>query len=378
MTPSVPFSAVVAGSTLIDMAVAGASLFLVPGPIGTRRVVRAAVMTGAVFVLKLAFLDVFGVTRFGQIHLIYADLVVLVPVLGAALLALALAGKRPLTTPVRLASLAGLGMIPVGVYASWVEPFRLQLETAKARVSPLRDGDGVVRIGVLSDLQTDGVTDYERGAVARLMSERPDVILLPGDVFQGTPAQFVATMPELWELLKSLSAPGGVYLVLGDTDGPGEHLRSLLESTGIRILVNETVHVRVGGRRVTIGGVELRYDSTEARAVVDRLESDEGEGDVRVLLAHRPDVVLGLRPGSRIDLVVAGHTHGGQIVVPGFGPPMTLSRVPRQVAAGGLHAVRGNAVYVSRGVGCERGQAPRIRFLCPPEVSLVELGGVGP
>jgi hypothetical protein len=88
----------------------------------------------------------------------------------------------------------------------------------------------------------------------------------------------------------------------------------------------------------------------------------------------RPDVALGLRPGSRIDLVVAGHTHGGQVVLPGFGPPMTLSHVPRAVAAGGLHDLGGNAIYVSRGVGCERGQAPRIRFLCPPEVSLLEVG----
>jgi GH43 family beta-xylosidase len=106
--------------------------------------------------------------------------------------------------------------------------------------------------------------------------------------------------------------------------------------------------------------------------VVDRLESEPGD-DIRILLSHRPDVVLGLRRDSRIDLVVAGHTHGGQIVVPGFGPPMTLSNVPRAVAAGGLHRINENAVYVSRGVGCERRQAPRVRFLCPPEVSLIAL-----
>ena len=80
-----------------------------------------------------------------------------------------------------------------------------------------------------------------------------------------------------------------------------------------------------------------------------------------------------LLPQSRIDLVVSGHTHGGQIVVPFFGPIMTLSHVPRSVAAGGLHQIDGNYIYVSRGVGCERMQAPRIRFLCPPEISLLTL-----
>ena len=331
MTPNVPFPLIVAGSTLIDMAAAGVTLFIAPGAIEMRRVARAALTTGAVFLLKLVILALFGVARFGQIHLIYADLVVLVPAVGAALLF----GRR-LTAPVRVVALASLGMIPVGVYATWVEPFRLRLETARVGVLTLRDGKGVIRIGVLSDLQTDWVTDYERGAVDRLMAEKPDVILLPGDVFQGTQDQFEAAMPALWELLNRLSAPGGVYLVLGDTDGAGAHLRETLGNTEVRILVNEAVRVRLGSRRLTIGGVALKYDTAEARALIERLETDEeGEGDVRILLSHRPDVALGLRPGSRIDLVVAGHTHGGQVVVPGFGPPMTLSGVPRRVAAGG-------------------------------------------
>jgi predicted MPP superfamily phosphohydrolase len=72
-------------------------------------------------------------------------------------------------------------------------------------------------------------------------------------------------------------------------------------------------------------------------------------------------------------LLVAGHTHGGQVQIPFFGPPITLSRVPRSVAAGGFHSLDGRAIYVSRGIGNERGWAPRVRFLAPPEVSLLTL-----
>lgn len=68
-------------------------------------------------------------------------------------------------------------------------------------------------------------------------------------------------------------------------------------------------------------------------------------------------------------------THGGQVQIPLFGAPLTLSSVARDVGSGGLHELEGRRIYVSRGVGCERGAAPRIRFLCPPEVSLLTLRG---
>jgi predicted MPP superfamily phosphohydrolase len=206
------------------------------------------------------------------------------------------------------------------------------------------------------------------------MALRPDLILLPGDLFQGEDEEFAANREALRDLLGRLSAPGGVYLVRGDVDGSPRRLEEAVRSTPVRLLFDEVVQVAVGDRRVTIGGVGLHVSAAGARETVRRLETATGDDDVRILVAHRPDVALGLRPGSRIDLVVSGHTHGGQVVVPGFGPPLTLSRVPRAVAAGGLHAIAGNPIYVSRGVGCERDQAPRIRFLCPPEISLIEVG----
>jgi predicted MPP superfamily phosphohydrolase len=379
VNPEIPFLAVVIGSTLVDAAAALAALLIDSTVIGARRLASAALLTGLVFVVKLVVLAGLGVGRFGWVHLAYIDLVVLIPAVGIVLLVSerVRADGRPwrrLTTPVRLAAVASLGLIGVGVYATFIEPFRLRLETARVVISGRREGGRDVRVGVLTDLQTNRVTGHERAAVDLLMAQRPDLILIPGDVFQGTRAQFDATAPALKDLLRRLSAQGGVFLVLGDTDKGGQHLIEILADTEIRVLVNQVARVSVGDRRVAVGGVELDYTTGWARRVVDRLEEDDDEGELRILLAHRPDVALGLRPRSRIDLVVAGHTHGGQVVVPGFGPPMTLSNVPRAVAAGGLHEIGGNPIYVSRGVGCERGQAPRIRFLCPPEVSLLEVG----
>lgn len=381
------FPWVVAASTFLDGIAAALVLWLPRRSsagedrrlVGLGRVLASATAAIGVFLFKLVFLVPLGLNVFGIIHLIYADAVVMVPAIGSGLLIGSsgawLGSRRLAATPAaRLVALASLGLFPVGWYATWVEPFRLQVETTSVSLPPARVGTSTIRVGVLADLQTRRITDYERGTVTRLMGQKPDLIVVPGDLFQGSPEEFEACRADLHDLLARLSAPSGVYLVLGDMDAPGEKLESLLRSTEVRLLVDEVVRVPVGDRQVTIGGVELDVNAPAARETVERLEHDPGEGDVRILVAHRPDAVLDLSPRSRIDLVIAGHTHGGQIVVPGFGPPLTLTHVPRAVAAGGLHALGGNRIYVSRGVGCERGQAPRIRLFCPPEISRIELG----
>lgn len=388
MIANVPILGVVIGSTLIDAVVASLFLFVVARSrdktdrpvIDLKRFACASLATLLALIAKGTLLAMVGLHEFGWIHLAYVDLVVLLPAIGASVLMASRVriGNQPwrhVTRGALLAASATLVMVPIGIDATWIEPFRLRLETTEVRVPAPRAGKGVVRIAVLTDLQTQRVTDYERSAIDLLMAQKPDVILLPGDVFQGTKHDFDATAADLRDLLRRLSAPGGVYLVLGDTDRTGSHLISdVLPYTDVRLLKNEVVHLNFGDRRLTIGGVELQFSSPRAQEVVRELATAEGDDDIRILLAHRPDVALDLPTKSRIDLVVAGHTHGGQIVIPGFGPPMILSQVPRPVGAGGLHTIDGNSIYVSRGVGCEHGQAPRIRFFCPPELSLLEVG----
>ncbi len=379
----VPFLDIVIGSTLVDALVAAVVLLFVgvrrptegsgPPRIGVLRVALAMLVTSLVFVGKAAVFWRLGVSLFGTIHLVYVDLVVLIPAIGLGLLGISISGWRRPTLLIKLASLASLALIPIGVYTTWIEPYNLRLETARLALPGARVGTKPVKIAVLTDLQTDGVTDYERRAIRLLMDQKPDLILLPGDVFQGSDSDFEATKSSLRDLLAELQAPGGVFLVLGDTDGPGDLLRTILPETSIRLLVDDVARVSVNGRNLTIGGLQLGFRNPSAQAVVQQLETEPGTDDIRIILAHRPDVALGLKPGSRIDLVVAGHTHGGQIVIPGYGPPVTLSKVPREVAAGGLHQINANPIYVSRGVGHERGEAPRVRFFCPPEVSIVEL-----
>ena len=90
-----------------------------------------------------------------------------------------------------------------------------------------------------------------------------------------------------------------------------------------------------------------------------------------IVVGHAPDFALG---SVDADLLLAGHTHGGQVQIPFFGPIYTFSSVPRTWGGGGLHSLSGDRVlYVSRGTGMERADAPRLRFNCRPELTVLEL-----
>lgn len=319
-----------------------------------------------------------GLGRFGEIHGVYLAAVLSIPILGAFVAGASLVG-RPGGTPggTRRAGIAlagaSLAVVPAtfGFYATHVAPFQLRIQTVQASVAPGRHGDATIRIAVLSDIQTTAVGDHERAAVRAAMATRPDIILIPGDILQGTDEQTRAAAPQMKELLAQLDAPGGVFVVGGDVER-SRNIDAVRPESMVR-LDDEVTITTVRDRSVAIGGTRIGYDAPEALAVKDELMSLPS-GTVRVLLSHRPDTVLSLAPDAAIDLTVAGHTHGGQVAVPFIGPLMTLTDVARPVAAGGLHQVHGNQIYVSPGIGMERGRAPQIRFGVPPTVGIVDLG----
>jgi predicted MPP superfamily phosphohydrolase len=334
----------------------------------------AAAAAVGVFLLKLPVHAVRGLGVSGPVYLGLLFLAITLPALGVA--ALMTGGwrrmggrRRAISPPATVLAILFLAAVPVAAWASFVEPFRLQIETAAVPVLPPRTADPI-RAGVLADLQTSRVTAYERRAVDELLALHPDLILMPGDLFQGTDAEFERELPALRQLHARLEAPFGVYAVAGNVDFP-YRLHAVFAGTAVRLLVNEIVEVEVRGCRLAIGGIEWEFSHPAARATIARLSGDRIQADVRVLLTHAPDPVLDLPPTSRIDLLVAGHTHGGQVRIPGIGPVFTGSRVPQAMAAGGLTRTDGPLVYVSRGVGCERGRAPRLRLFCPPEISLL-------
>lgn len=343
------------------------------GRLTTTRIAFALGATGMFALAKLAIGVVMARSLFFGVTLAYVDIVIVAPLAAALALARARGVGATLGAKWILWS-AAIALPAVGLYASFVEPFRLVEERVEVVLPADRAPSSPLRIAVLADLQSREVDDHLREAIRRAMAFEPHLIVLPGDLIQvkGEDA-YLRVVDEFRELLAPLDAPLGVYFVLGNTDTT-RLVGRVFEGTRVQLLENQVAERDFGGKRVLIAGAGFHPDDPLNRAFTLKFDVRESD-ELRLLIAHYPDAALNLDATPGIDLVIAGHTHGGQVQIPWFGAPLTLSSVPRAVGSGGLHLLEGRRIYVSRGVGCERADAPRLRFLCPPEVSLLTLRG---
>jgi len=358
-------------SAACEAALGLALLFARPGRVGAARSLRAAWYVGLLAAAKaLLLLLALPMRSFFLLVLLgWTSAVLALPALGLG--TLLGARRREVAPGVRAFAAATLLLLPLGVWGSLVEPRALRVESASVALPAPRALPRALRVAVLADLQTRAIGAHERAAVDALLALEPDLILVPGDVAQLWPRPPEAAFEEFRALLARLEAPLGAYAVRGNSDDP-TFLRELCAATPLLLLDDEVAHVERDGLRLAVCGLDLDFGSPRARAALQRLVDDARDDEPRLVLAHLPDAWRAL-PREGVDLLVAGHTHGGQVVVPGFGPPLTLTGVPRHVAAGGLSELEGRRLYVSRGVGMERGWAPPLRLFCPPEVSLLVL-----
>ncbi len=262
-----------------------------------------------------------------------------------------------------LSALACIALVAIAIEAFWIEPHSLELNRVVVESASIKKP---LRIAVLADLQTDQIGAYERDALRRMAATRPDLVLLPGDYVQdGGGESQEALERALNSLLRSegLAAPRGVYAVRGDHEHDG--WRRIFDGMGVTTFENTGTVVRDD---VAVTGLGLRDSfATELRV--------PGRSQFHIVFGHRPDFALSSE--VKADLLIAGHTHGGQVRLPILGPVVTLSQVPRAWAAGVTRLSGGRTLVVSRGVGMTRGLTPRLRFLCRPEIVIVDVVPAG-
>ena len=199
---------------------------------------------------------------------------------------------------------------------------------------------------------------YFREVVAQTMKFRPDLILLGGDFV--TWERHIPLMAEL--LLTGLEAPDGVYAVLGNHDywANSDGVVAAMTARGVRFIINRSVALRRGDEQIALIGIdELYRGKPDVEGTFSRVDPNVP----CIGLSHHPDIIDRLYD-RRIDLLVCGHTHGGQIRFPFFGSVVVPSKHEARYASG-FHRTESVLMYVSRGIGA----IPPLRILCKPEVA---------
>ncbi|MFH1530863.1 MAG: metallophosphoesterase [Pseudomonadota bacterium] len=250
----------------------------------------------------------------------------------------------------------GIALVAFVIEPRWLEVTHIEIPTDKI--------DAPLTIAVLADIQTDHAGDWEREVLAQVVSEAPDLVIFAGDYVQHPdPDEHERIVTRLNRILREagLNPPLGMVAVRGNID-PGGWQR-IFEGTGAVVSDSRQV-LDLGPVTVTMLSLSESFAGTK----IDPAE------DFHIVVGHAPDFALGAPPA---DLMVAGHTHGGQVRLPLLGPVYTLSRVSRDWAAGVTEVRPGSTLVVSRGIGMEREYAPRVRFLCRPELIIITLVPAG-
>ncbi len=261
-----------------------------------------------------------------------------------------------------------------------------RLTVAIADLSPSLNG---IKLAQLSDLHYDGESLSEEllsDTIEFINQEKVDLVLLTGDYI----TEDYKPIYELAKRLKYLQSSRGIYAVLGNHDifypQARKKVTEALISVGIEVLWN-AIATPFGEELPLVGLADYWSREFNPYPIMSSLNPNTP----RIVLSHNPDTAAILQQW-RVDLQLSGHTHGGQVIIPGFGPaPIILQYLRRHTPkvlqkfipylkecssvvkywewGMGLHQVKGNLLYVNRGLGT---YFPG-RLFCPPELTLIQL-----
>jgi uncharacterized protein len=249
-------------------------------------------------------------------------------------------------------------LVGTSSYGYLYERHSLTLTEADALVSGLPPALSGLRVGLLTDIhRSRWVSDEDvRAAVHRLMLAKPDLIVLGGDYVTWGDRRFVDAAAES---VSELSAPHGVFAILGNHDDDHD-MPAALGRRGVTVLRDARTRLVIRNEVLELAGIRFWTRREADIAAITR-----GAAGPVILLAHDPRR-LTEAAALGIPLVLSGHTHGGQVVIPGLGA-IAAQKFP---VIAGFGRESHTTVFVSRGVGTV--YVP-VRINCPPEVALLTL-----
>ena len=257
------------------------------------------------------------------------------------------------------------------------EPFTLATTQHVIQSTALPPQAAPIRLLQLSDLHVERLTHREAYLLELIERAQPDLIVITGDYLNLSYVNDPTARAEVRKVLAKLDAPYGVYATLGSPPvDPRDTTPALFEGLNIRLLRDEVATLTFeDGRVLSLLGMDCEHDLEADAQVFQMLVALTPAHSTRVLLYHSPELML-LVQQYPIDLYLCGHTHGGQIRIPGYGAILTSSALGKRYEMG-AYVEQNTTLYISRGIGLEGLSAPRMRFLCRPEITLFTLSGNG-
>lgn len=259
-------------------------------------------------------------------------------------------------------ALAGYGGYQYGLR---IETKLLDIERVHIPIKGLNPALEGFKIVQMSDIHLYPFTqiDLVREAIEMANPLKPDLVTFTGDFVLGS----ADAIFELAPVLASLNPKYGIFAVLGNHDiwTDGTTVKNGLEQSGLAVLVNEGRLLDIGGAPLYLAGVDDAWSGQpDLTAALDNLPA----GVPTILLAHEPDLVDNYSLDGRVSLQLSGHTHGGQVRLPGYGA-FVLPRFGQKYDLG-LYQVNDTWVYTNRGIGVI---GPPVRINCRPEITEITL-----
>jgi predicted MPP superfamily phosphohydrolase len=261
------------------------------------------------------------------------------------------------------------------IWGTMVEPFRLQLSQLSVKSDRMLKGSETVRLLHISDLHIERLTKREEKLLRLVREADADLILITGDFLNLSYVRDGKAQRDVVRLLSQLSAPYGVYAVQGSPPvDERDVVPPLFDDIHVHLLIGEAKRISLnGGQEITLLGMDCTHYLPDDAAQLQKLVEATPQNSPLILMYHAPDLFPEAADHG-LDLYLCGHTHGGQVRLPLLGAILTSSQFGRRYQMG-LYRQGRTRMYVSRGVGMEGYSAPRVRFLCPPEITLVTIQG---
>lgn len=269
----------------------------------------------------------------------------------------------------RRASLKKMGLAAAGLVLGTtavnlaVERHRVQITRPRVRIRGLPQSFEGLRICHITDVHHGPflALEHVHDAVSLALEQNADLVVLTGDLSHKREW----SVAPVWDAMAPLDAPLGVYGVMGNHDWWHgiRASRQGAQHAGIEMIDNRAVSLQRNGERIWLAGVgDMWADRPDLEGALGDVPRDEPV----ILLTHNPDFADEMHD-PRVGLMLAGHSHGGQISLPVIGPPTVPCR--REYTAG-LVRTDVSQIYISRGIGMA---AVPLRFNCRPELPVFEL-----